>query len=260
MLTAYMDESYGQEAICVGGWITSDENWDAFQAAWKARIEKESQDAQKHGLMPLPRYHATDCANCKNAFEGWSIDRQIAFTKDLLQIVARFELRGFAFGASLRDISSVLSDDLDAEKRKHITYGLCIRLCLQEIGKYILRDFPLERITVIHDSGGLIASAQEAFSGLMEDEGSPERDAFISLAPMRWQDCVALQAADLLAYEGMKLTADGLLGKENVRKALQAIVDERLLLFAGYLPLGSFETFARRIRDEIDSKALEGPR
>jgi len=272
VLTAYLDEAYNQDAICVGGWISFDENWNALQGAWQARVEQESRDAQSDGLKPLQRYHASDCATFGGDFQGWTRERQIAFVKDLLNVVAAYRPFGFALGASLDDISGLLPNlQNDQEERKKATYTILMQSCLDLLGKTILRELPHERVTVIHDSSGLCGPARDAFNWLTKDEAGPEGAVFASFAPRRWQDCVALQVADLMSYEGFKLTASRLLDKETIRKSLQYLIDEELLLAIGHLPKGAFVSLAASLRDadrgipcitggdHVDSRLPGGP-
>jgi hypothetical protein len=63
------------------------------------------------------------------------------------------------------------------------------------------------------------------FDWLISDPGFSSRGHFTTLAPMGWEDCTPLQAADLLAYENMK-DAERRLDNRTRRKTLELIIEE----------------------------------
>jgi hypothetical protein len=48
------------------------------------------------------------------------------------------------------------------------------------------------------------------------------------MAPLRWQDCLLLQPADLLAFEGMKRIDGHLRGNSAIRKSFAALLGKKV--------------------------------
>jgi hypothetical protein len=204
MMSAYLDESYGPSTVCVGGWIATDEKWDRIQEEWLTRLNYENRVSAKHGLKKLRRFHAADCSNLVNDFEGWSRGRQIRFVKALLNILIEHKPMAFAFGASFSEFCALFPSD----RKKHLIkecFKFCIDRCLKDIGEVMHRHYTHERISVIHDRDGLLPAARIVFDNLMKDDTYKYRRYFVTFAPMSWEDCVPLQPADMIAYDVFKL-------------------------------------------------------
>jgi hypothetical protein len=96
-----------------------------------------------------------------------------------------------------------------------------------QVGSVMDQRFPRDKVTVYYDRSkqfGRIAT--EAFDRFMEDESAKSVSKyFISMAPMGWEDCIALQPADLIAYEGMKRVDGSLRGNDEIRKSLRALLN-----------------------------------
>jgi hypothetical protein len=70
-------------------------------------------------------------------------------------------------------------------------------------------------------------------------------DNFSSLVPMRWQDCLLLEPADLIAYENFK-EADGRKSDRRRRKSLELLLD--LKSFGGTAKKIDQDTLAEIVR------------
>ena len=97
------------------------------------------------------------------------------------------------------------------------------------------RDYPRERVSLIHESGDYVAEAQYAFQHFGNCEGQ-----FVTLEPRNWQKAPALQVADFIAYEIMKTSHKRLEGEDAVRKTLQAMMGKKIPGAFAYLPRGGF--------------------
>jgi hypothetical protein len=84
MMTGYLDDSYNNETVVVGGWIAEDEIWKNILVKWDARIDYENRISLIHGLPLIKRYKASDCANRVKDFKDWDVGRQIRFAKRLV--------------------------------------------------------------------------------------------------------------------------------------------------------------------------------
>ena len=155
-MSGYLDDSYNNDTVVVGGWIAHDKVWDVIQKKWDERIAYEGRISAKNGLMSLTRYHASDCASRHGEFEGWTIQRQIALTKRLVTIMTNHPPQTkplvFAFGFSLWEAKEIFKG-MSPELARRDMYRYCVVQCLREIGGIMQKFYTNERITFIHEIG-----------------------------------------------------------------------------------------------------------
>jgi hypothetical protein len=222
----YIDESYNLQTFCVGGLLAPPKMWDRIEASWSQRIAYENRRSAKKGFPPISRYHATDCANLKKEFSenrGWDVRRQILFTKRLCEIIGSNGPCAIVHGGPIAEVQEHVCPGEDA---KGFLYYVSTYLHLMQVGNVMAERFPKERVSVFYDrSRQFGAIAMEAFNSFMNDPTAKSVSKyFVTMAPMGWEDCVALQPADLIAYEGMKRVNGSLQGKDEIRKSLRALV------------------------------------
>ena len=223
MLTVYIDESYNQRTFCVAGWLCSDDEWGTVETRWKQRVEHERAVSRKKRQKPISRFKASDCANLGGEFRGWKQERQIRFTKKLIEIIGQSEPIGFAVTAGLGDFISGYPQQ--ENQRLRGCYYFCMMAAFLDIGDWMARRHPNQKVTVIYDRGNVSEwAAQAAFASMKNDGGYEPRKYFVSAAPMGWEECVPLQSADLLAYEAFRLVDGKLMGNTELRRSLQGII------------------------------------
>ena len=148
-------------------------------------------------------HHAADCSSLVNEFDrskGWDGPRQIRFVKKLVGIIGRKRLVGIGVGVSLQGYETAYPT-LKAAQRA--MYRICMMNCLHLVGRAISEHWPSEKVTVFYDHGKFGGAAQSAYSAVKEP-GRKYREYFVTVAPRCWEDSIALQAADLFAYETFK--------------------------------------------------------
>jgi hypothetical protein len=127
---------------------------------------------------------------------------------------------------------------------------------MNEIGENTLTMYPKELISLHHDRCDYDAALLEAFNHLMDDETFKYRTRFTSITSENWQDCVPLQAADLIAYENFK-ESERLLDGRPRRKSLEILLDlESISGRAKGFNLASIQEL-KSIVDHLDPKAKE---
>ncbi len=250
MLTAYMDESYNNRTLCVAGWLSSEEGWERTESQWAERIQYERRISLKKGQVPISRYHASDCANRRGEFEGWTKERLTRFSKRLTEIIGRNKPVGIVVGASLDDFEARFQSE--GLGREWSCYAGCIMQNFLWIGEIMERSFPEERVTIVHDRGKLSATAVKIFNLMLADTKYQNRKYLATIDRRGWEDCVALQPADLLAYEGYKLVDARLRGNLDLRRSLQRILGKNVTVVAQYLSSERFRTLSRRMKEMKD--------
>ncbi len=188
MMTGYLDDSYNPSTVACGGWIARDDVWDRILPKWDKRIALETRISVKRGLKPIRRYKASDCALRVNDFDSWGLNRQINFTKRLVEIMTahpRHELpMVFAWGISLAEIYEV---EPDATRRysTNRAYQFCAQRCFEEIAHIMHEYYSDEKITFIHDDGEKYSYALAGFKDAT-DRKNAGMDQLITIAPMAW--------------------------------------------------------------------------
>lgn len=250
MLTAYMDESYqDHKLMCVGGWLCNDSRWDKISSQWQMRIDYESRKSQKAGLSSVSRYKASDLESFHGDFEGWNLDRKKLLTKKLIDILGRGPSRdklrkpiGIACGLKIPAIPDVLVNREKIFKTNWAAYRLCMIQNLITLADTMSAIHPDDRVTVIYDRGPFGNAAQSAFESFKRTSQRPRADSVVTMTPMGGEDCVALQPADMLAFEGRKLVGTDKRDPYYFRRSLQRVIGNGLTL---------------RVR-EITKEALDG--
>jgi hypothetical protein len=202
LLKFYADESYNNRAFNLGGCLAEESTWSTVERQWLKRIEYER---RKHGK--LDRYHAADCASRKRDYKDWSEREQILHAKKLLGIMTRkrADVVAMAFGVDLPAMTRLFG------RRKSDgplagAYNLCARKLMMMIYQVVTRNQG-HRVAIIHDhTQGYDGVILDAFNSMMDDPAVPHyKGLFTTIAPMRWQDCVLLQPADMIVYDTFKL-------------------------------------------------------
>ena len=237
--TAYFDESYTDGLLmCVGGWLAHDIDWGKIERRWDYRIAYENTRSAKRGEPPFDRYHAADLDNFKAQFareKGWDEDRRKIFTKKLIGILGANtdKLRnpiGLATGISLPDMRDAFPSSHKEKifKQHWAAYRNCMILDLLMLAETMRKAFPGEQVAVLFDRGPYASAALSAFESFKQGK-TPNKHDVVTIAPMGWEDCTALQPADLIAYEGRKLIKSGVKEEAQFRRSLQRIVSGNMV-------------------------------
>lgn len=247
MLTYYADESYDDVTFCVGGWLYSTEGWKKIENRWKRRIEYEQRRSIKRGEAPISRFHAADCSNRRQEFYGWSVPRQKLFFKKLVGIICDYQVTGIAWGSSFKDLKANFPD-YKRKTAQRVLYYLCMQQCLGDLAAIMYKNYPRERVTVFHDSG-FNGTAQAALQKYRRDRPEASR-SILTIAPLEWSDSIALQPADLMAYEGAKACFRHRSNIPEIRRSMHRLLGSKdVSLSIGYLDESTFKS-AREAAEE----------
>src|SRR5258708_23836244 len=97
---------------------------------------------------------------------------------------------------------------------------------LAEAAKQLLPDM---QIALVHDQGPWDKYALEAYNNWIADDSWGEANRFAGIKPLSWREDVGLQAADLIAYEGMRALDKELWAKDvKLRYALNQLLDRKV--------------------------------
>jgi hypothetical protein len=115
----------------------------------------------------------------------------------------------------------------DARKdRLRAAYSILIKFLISSIGHDQGALDPQGKITLFHDRCDYDGVILQAFNQMVNDPAFAHRSYFTTIAPLAWEDCIALQPADLVAYEVFKETERRLTKPQReTSKALIAMLD-----------------------------------
>lgn len=207
VFTGYIDESYdgAHKLFSLSCLVASGEDWENMERAWSLGLEAVNNRLKQEGRPTISRYHAADCSGRRGEFQGWSYAERDTFVLRLFEIFKRIPVHAVGYDLNLDELCAVFPEW--ADDRLGAGYNLLTTWLLYTIGddfKSHAPDTPV-KIALIHDrTSGHDITILRAFNRVVVDSGFPYRSYFTTVAPVAWQDCIALQPADLVAFEVFK--------------------------------------------------------
>ena len=228
VLRGYIDESYRKDRYFTLSCLMSGPlEWKWFESRWKKVLSSKNRSLKKQGRKQITRYKAADSSSRIGEFSGWTIDEQIELTRSLLTVFKRSRLSwAVAYNVPLRDFVEVFPNERNPIET---CYGFLLKFVMTEIASQIkdiskqVRVKPLS-IVLIHDRGPFDHVLLESFNSFMNDPNFEGKKHFSTIAPMSSQECIPLQAADLLAYENFKEAERTVAGRKR-RKTLELLLE-----------------------------------
>jgi hypothetical protein len=218
-----MDESYNSKMFTLSILLSPPHEWMWIESRWKKVLRQKNKELRNAGRPEIPRYHATDCSNLKREFKGWTVDEQINFVKRLLRALSKNMTMMEAYSVPVDDYVAVFPEH--ANNPLPQIYGILMSFLMtqmnHDIGKKAKRSV---NISLFHDRSSYDSIILGAFNRMMADPTFDGQHLFSSVTSIGWEDCIPLQAADLVAYEAFKDSAGRLAGKDR-RKALASLLD-----------------------------------
>jgi hypothetical protein len=200
MLRAVFDAGgtdHDQPCLVVAGFISSADDWEKFDAMWKARLAADGID----------HFHMVDFAHFKGQFEGWTEERRQSILGDLVDIIHAHAYRKFGSIVVNKNLSLV-SESLRDEFRLR-AYSLAGRTCAARVRQWVQFERIAAPIAYVFEEGDLgKGDLVTRFIGddlsapifkPKKDRESPDGTVVHGFSP--------LQAADILAYEYFTVAA-----------------------------------------------------
>lgn len=230
LLRGYIDESHdsNQNIFAFSCLISSGEQWDKMESEWKSVLSAKNEELRKNGRREISRYHASDCSACQGEFAGWSRDERDAFVITLFELFRKFPSHTTALDIQLNDLCEFFpewSGDRLASAYFFLT-GFLMHKIVPDI-EISAQGYPF-RIVLFHDrtggDGRYDSVILRSFNQQKNDLTFPYRDYYTTVAPLGWQDSIALQPADLVAFECYK-QAEARLASRKSRKSFTALIN-----------------------------------
>jgi hypothetical protein len=197
MAWLFLDESghfSNSDYICIAGYASSDEGWEAFIPEWSALLKKHA----------LPAIHMKDIVSSKGSSPAaqWAMDKKLAMLEQFIQLIQKHVKAGFGVGLKAAHYRTVV------KKLEHS--GLVTN-------PFHAPVFCLARIIKLAAFHTLLKSSEQAIEVVLDDSEQysmkfysyfsklKQRNAFVKerISSITFADdekWFPLQAADMLAY------------------------------------------------------------
>jgi hypothetical protein len=182
--------------------IADGASWFYLENEWKDQIDRKNASLIAQGRSPISRYHAADCSSLVGEFADWTKEEQRDFSIPLLRMFHTYATHGYSLTVSLREMEEVIPDI--SPNPEGFAWVILFHLLMMWMCNNTLTIYPDAIISLIHDRTKYAAVLQEAFRQIVDDPNFRCRSKFTALVPMTWEQCIALQPADLFAYESFK--------------------------------------------------------
>jgi hypothetical protein len=228
LFRGYVDESYneGQKIFALSCLTSYGKLWLQMERAWKLHLASKNRKLKKARRRQISRYHASDCSGRHGEFEGWTHDERDEFVKGLFGIFKRVPVHAVGMDVNLDDLCEVFPEL--ASDRLEAAYFVLTQALVYTIGEDYFgmsKGRPV-KITLFHDrttSGKYDPTILRAFSKTVVTSSFPYKGYFTTIAALSWEDCIALQPADLVAFEIMK-DAEAREQARQERKSFKALL------------------------------------
>jgi len=230
LLRGYIDESYGadQNIFALSCILARGKDWYEMERRWKLQINAKNRFLEKRGRKTISRYHASDCSGRRHEFKGWTHDERDEFVLSLFHLFKAFPCHTVAIEMQLTDLCEVFPEW--AGDRLRAGYHVFTQFVMHHIAEDIRRmdSGGRSKVTLFHDrtggNGEYDPTILRAFNLMLGFKNFDGQDYFTTITPLTWRDSVALQPADLVAFECFK-QAEAQLAARAARKSFTALLD-----------------------------------
>jgi hypothetical protein len=220
VLKVAMDESGvhdGSPVLTVGAYCGRPRQWEAWTKRWNVT------------KRPIKVFHAVDCANLREEFDGWTAPERDELVKKLIPVIADTDIPGVVVGIQMHEFEKAMKGRDDLRPIFGSAYAACFQWVVQIIMNFALGAESRERIGFVHELNDYRHEALESFNWIKAN-GNP-LGTVIGLQFADKKDYAPLQAADILAYEGNKRLRDP---ERPERRAWTALDPDKSRIFAAY--------------------------
>jgi hypothetical protein len=215
----YCDESYDPknktpDAYVVGGLAAEESVWKKIERSWN----------WKNKRVGVGCFHAVDLNAHTYEFSGWTRQRAKRYSRSLLKILIkqRRQLQAVSVGVLAKDYEQIINED--GRRRLGHPYILCFKECIALLAEELHRPqngwSQDVKVSVILEQNKFQAEAINVFYKM---KAHPKWRAAYRLgtcASGSREQFVALQPADLIAYETFRLIHERHFGMNKIRVPL----------------------------------------
>jgi len=234
------DPPFEPKSYLVGGFFADEATWRKIESGWKRRNHMEG----------VPRYHAAHLNAASYEYEGWSKQRRLIYSKEILRVLKaqRGKLHGISVGMNVDDYRRIISSA--GQIKMGSPYLTCFKSAIAVVaGQMDYANYPHEyQFAAIIDRGEMETEAVKAFDGMKDDPKFKYRHRLATCTPGSAEEFIGLQPADFVAYETFRLMHGKRNGVTEMRKALNSMLGT-----TGFLGHHFEEKSLNRIKDDVDA-------
>ena len=220
MLWFYCDESADQPShapknFAVTGLLGEEKTFAKLERLWQKANDK----------FGVNRYHAAPMNARVGEFLGWSPERSIEYSKALLSVLKKRGplLQVTSIGMHADSYRDVLSEHAQAQwgSPQVACFKACVTMIASGMGK-LAKEW---QFSVIFERNGKLVDADIVKAFYLLKDQDPDLGARMgTCTPGQWDQNIALQPADLVAYESMRLIKDKRNDDKKMRHAFKAMM------------------------------------
>lgn len=234
ILCGYIDEIYdaGPQPLtfALTCTIAPPSEWLWIVWAWENCLGEKDDELRAQGRKLISRYHARDVNNFRGEFKDWSDTERTAFHQKLVRKVFARHTWGYeGIAVNLQELAYEWPQT--ACDPREFAYHILLQFLMLEIGRGIANELPGWKIYLFHEHCDYDGTLRASFDRFMANPTFAYKDSFTTIEATKWQDCVPLQPADLIAYENFK---------EVHRSRPSPKMRNRRIIFQEILSLDSF--------------------
>jgi hypothetical protein len=258
VLHGYIDDSTRGDIFVLSCLQADVGMWAFVELAWLGMLERVNARLKQQGRKELSRYHATDCQSHRREFEGWTTDEEIELTKMIVKIFTEHKFHTNAYSLDLKHLQEEIPET--KTNPKGFAYVFLLHHLMLEMCDGVLRKHKNAIMGMTHDHCDCDSALLEAFNQMIDDPAFKCRERFTTLVPARWQHCIPLQPADLIAYENYKETLRRKQMSSRPRRTpLRLILDADPPCIGGNLKCFNRESLSvfKQIMDEMNEETKD---
>jgi len=244
MMWFYCDESYDSkkkvsDTYVVGGIVADHITWGLIEKRWQAKNDRAR----------VPLFHASHLNAHTYEFNGWTRQRSKRYAQSLCKILRdqKRHIQVVSVGLLNKEYQKIISDE--GRKKLGHPYIVCFKECMILIAEEMGRWWkPEDKFSVILEENPFQDEAIKLFNEMKKQKQWPNHIHLGACAAGAKGEYIALQPADLIAYETFRLIHEKHYGQQKVRKALEKLFPSNG--FSGfYYDAGELEY----IKDKVES-------
>jgi hypothetical protein len=234
------DPPFEPKSYVVSGFFAEEDVWSKIEREWKRRNELE-------GVL---RFHAAHLNAGTREYDGWSKNRRLTYSKEILRILKRQhrKLHGMSVGMFVDEYRRLISPE--GQIKLGHPYLVCFKSVIAVVAEQM--DYAgyaqSDRFSAIIDRCEFETEAVKAFYGMKDNSMFKYGHRLADCISGDAEEFIGLQPADFLAYETFRLMHGKRKGVTKMRAALGTMLGTN-----GFLGYAFEEESLNRIKEAVDT-------
>jgi hypothetical protein len=221
VLSVFGDESYDekeQRVFAVSGIAGTQEEWDTLEPVWISRTGGKA-------------FHAADCEAGRGDYNGISHKENLNLYADLIKMLVRTNMIGFAAVVDLKVYNELFPDVVDNQP-----YHICFHAVVEHFAEIAYFPQHRQKVKFTFDRNSRTLSSSSYLYEYLATTSDWKYAECLDEISFSTRNNIGIQAADLIAREAMKHYDNVVVGptKRPIRKSMQALLSTGRYTFTPY--------------------------